>query len=121
MKRLALFVLIFGMGALIAQEPAPQKPEEPKKERRDGGRRPFGGDKGKGPVAPLSFKSLLQKSDKNKDGVLSKDEVDEKTWTRLSKYDKDMDNKVTEKEFADGRKQLLDKALGKKQEDKKKD
>lgn len=118
MKRLALLALLFGMGALIAQEPAPQKPDEPKKE---GPRRPFGGDQGKGPMAPLSYKSLVQKFDKNKDGVLSKDEIDEKTWTRLSKYDKDMDNKVTEKEFTEGRKQLLDKALGKKKEEKKKD
>lgn len=120
MRMLALMGLICGMGILIAQEPAPQKQDEPKKERKEG-RRPFGGEKGKGPFAPPSFKSMLDKFDKNKDGALSKDEVDGKMWDRLGKADKDMDGKVTEKEFADNRKAMLDKALGKKGDGKKKD
>lgn len=118
MRMLALMGLICGMGILVAQEPAPQKQDEPKKEKREG-RRPFGGEKGKGPMGPPSFKGMLDKFDKNKDGALSKDEVDSKMWDRLGKADKDMDGKVTEKEFADNRKALFDKALGKKGEGKK--
>ena len=118
MNRLALLGMICGMGMLVAQEPAPQKPDEPKPERKEG-RRPFGGEKGKGPMAPPSFKSMLEKFDKNKDGALSKDELEGRMWDRVGKADADKDGKVTEKEFADHRKELMEKALGKKGKDRK--
>lgn len=115
MKKLALVVLLYGMSFLVAQEP-PQNKEEPKKERREPGRRPFGPRGEKGPMAPPSFKTMLEKFDKNKDGSLSKDEVEGRMWDRMGKADADKDGKVTEKEFAEHRKTVLDKASGKKKD-----
>ena len=139
MRRVALLGMFVGMGLLVAQEPpkdapakdAPSKDAPAKGEGR--GKGPFGGrfegkgpfgrgEKGKGGFVPPSFKSMLEKSDKNKDGALGKDEVDSKMWDRLGKADADKDGKVTEKEFADNRKAMLDKFAGKKKaEENKKD
>ncbi len=135
MYRLAFFGLVAGMGMLVAQEPVQEKKEgAPAKEGEKRGKGPFGGrfegkgpfgrgEKGKGGFVPPSFKSMLEKSDKNKDGALSKDEVDSKMWDRLGKADADKDGKVTDKEFADSRKAMMDKLAGKKKEseEKKKD
>lgn len=118
MKKLALLALVCGMGVLVAQEP--QKDQPPTKDAPAkgpfgrGGRGPFGSKGEKGPMGPTSWKSLTEKFDKNKDGSLAKDEVDEKTWSRLGKEDADKDGKVTEKEHADYRKAMMDKAFGKK-------
>lgn len=46
-----------------------------------------------------SFETLTSAFDKNKDGILSKDEVPAQVWERLSKADTDKDEKVTLEEF----------------------
>ena len=137
MKNLALMGMFVGLGLLAAQEPQKEAPKDapPKDAPQKGegrGKGPFGGrfegkgpfgrgDKGKGGFVPPSFKAMLEKSDKNKDGALGKDEVDSKMWDRLGKADADKDGKVTEKEFSDNRKAMLDKLSGKKGDEKKKD
>lgn len=112
MKQLALLALMCGMGIVVAQEPpakdAPQN--TPKVEK---GKGPFGKGGPRGKDKPSSFKTMLEKSDKNKDGAISKDEVDEKTWSRLGKEDADKDGKVTEKEHSEFRKSMMEKAFGK--------
>lgn len=119
MKKLALLVMVLGMGILVAQEPAPQQKDNPPVKKE--GRRPFGPRGEKGPMGPPSFKSTLEKFDKNKDGAISKDEVEDKMWERMGKADTDKDGKVTEKEFNDYRKSIMEKALGKKRKDVPKD
>lgn len=117
MKKLALLALICGMGVLVAQEPAPQKGPPPKGEKG----RPFGKGERRG---PLSYKKLLDLHDKDKDGVLSKDELskDSNMWDRWKKADVNMDGKLSEKEFNDYQKELMDRFKGgKKREDQKKD
>lgn len=87
--------------ASSAQDPAPKE------------RRPLAPRDGKAPPAPPSFKEMLEKSDKDKDGAISKSEVDERTWARIGRADADKDGKVTEKEYAAHRKSILDRAAGK--------
>jgi hypothetical protein len=119
MKKLALLGLVCGMGILVAQEPVPQKQDEPKKERREGGPR---GEKGK--FGPISYKKLLETNDKDKDGVLSKEELSggRNMWDRWKKADINMDGKLDEKEFNDYQKKLVERFKGgKRGEDKKKD
>jgi hypothetical protein len=116
MKKLALLVLICGMGVLVAQEPAPQKGPPPKEEK---GRPPFGKDRG-----PISWKKLIETNDKDKDGFLSKEELSggRNMWDRWKKADVDMDGKLSEKEFNDYQKEVMERFKGgKKREDRKKD
>lgn len=42
---------------------------------------------------------FFQRLDKNKDDVLTKDEVPERLWTRISKADKNNDGKITKEEL----------------------
>ncbi len=46
-----------------------------------------------------SFATLTSAFDKNKDGILSKEEVPEQVWERFSKADADKNEKVTVEEF----------------------
>jgi len=115
MRALALLGLFVGMGVLLAQEPVQDKKDKfpPKGEKRGGER--FG---------PISWKKLLETSDKDKDGLLSKEELSggRDMWSRWSKADVDMDGKLSEKEFNDYQKKLMDRFKGGKgREEKKKD
>jgi hypothetical protein len=124
MKKLALLALMCGMGFLVAQEPG-NTPDKKPPTKEEGGRRPFGpkgGDKGK--FGPISYKKLLETHDKDKDGVLSKDELSggRNMWERWQKADVNMDNKLDEKEFNDYQKNLMERFKGgKRGEDRKKD
>ena len=112
MKKLALLALLCGMGFLVAQEPSKDQPPV---------KRPFG-DKGKS--GPLSFKKLLETNDKDKDGVLSKEELSggRNMWERWQKADINKDGKIDEKEFNDFQKKLMERFKGGKNgEGKKKD
>lgn len=127
MNKLALLAMVLGMGILVAQEPVPQQKDSPPKKEvpsKGEGKRPFGGDKGKGGFGPLSYKKLLETNDKDKDGVLSKEELSggRNMWERWQKADVNMDNKLDEKEFNDYQKKLMERFRGgKRGEDKKKD
>lgn len=114
MKKLALLGLVCGMGMLIAQEPAPVKPDEPKKDRKEGGPR---GEKSK--FGPISWKKLLETNDKDKDGLLSKEELSggRNMWDRWQKADEDKDGKLSEKEFNDYQKKVLERFKGGKKKD----
>ncbi len=123
MRALAMLALVLGMGVLVAQEPAPQKDFPPAKGEKGGprGKGPFGGDKGG--RGPISYKKLLETNDKDKDGVLSKDELSGRNmWDRWQKADVNMDGKIDEKEFNDYQKKLMERFKGgKRGEEKKKD
>lgn len=102
MRLLSALAMAFCLAsASSAQDPAPKE------------RRPLLPRDGKAPPAPPSFKEMLEKSDKDKDGAISKSEVDEKAWARIGRADADKDGKVTEKEYAAHRKSILDRAAGK--------
>jgi hypothetical protein len=119
MKKLALLGLMCGMGLLIAQEPA-QKDQPPVKVPPTKGERP----KGKGGFGPLSYKKLLETNDKDKDGVLSKEELSggRNMWERWQKADVNMDGKIDEKEFNDYQKKIMERFKGgKNREERKKD
>jgi hypothetical protein len=121
MKKLALLGLLCGMGFLVAQEPAKDQPPVKVPPVKGEGKRPFG-EKGKS--GPLSFKKLLEANDKDKDGVLSKEELSggRNMWERWQKADVNMDNKIDEKEFDDFQKKLMERFKGgKRGEGKKKD
>ena len=57
---------------------------------------PFGGAGRQGPPSPSS---LLEHFDKNKDGKLTKDELPEFLWNRLSKADTNSDGEITKDEI----------------------
>lgn len=57
--------------------------------------------KGKGKGNPGEF---IKRMDKNEDGNLSKDEVPEQLWARISALDKDGDSSISREEFAAGAK-----------------
>lgn len=57
---------------------------------------PFGGVGRQGPPSPSS---LLEHFDKNKDGKLTKDELPEFLWNRLSKADTNSDGEITKDEI----------------------
>lgn len=124
MKKLALLVLLCGMGILVAQEPPVEKKGDPAKPV-DGGKDsrkkgPFGGDKGK--FGPISWKKILETSDKDKDGFLSKEELSggRNMWDRWQKADEDKDGKLSEKEFNDYQKKLMERFKGVRGKDEKK-
>ncbi len=123
MRALALLGLFVGLGILVAQEPAPKQDPPAKSDRPLGkGRPPFG--KGGDRAGPLSWKKLLETNDKDKDGFLSKDELSggRNMWDRWQKADVDKDGKLSEKEFNDYQKQLMERFKGGKgREEKKKD
>jgi hypothetical protein len=134
MNKLALLSLVCGMGILVAQEPPAEKKDGPAKpldggKGPRGGKGPFGGDKGpfggdKGKFGPISYKKLLETNDKDKDGVLSKEELSggRNMWDRWQKADEDKDGKLSEKEFNDYQKKLMERFKGgKRGEDRKKD
>ena len=56
---------------------------------------------GKGPHRKPG--ALLERADKNGDGLIGKDEVPERAWERLGKLDKDGDDAVSKEELAAGR------------------
>ncbi|MEX2578140.1 MAG: hypothetical protein WD342_03705 [Verrucomicrobiales bacterium] len=63
--------------------------------------RPGGKRKGKGPGGePGEF---FKNADTNEDGKLSRDEVSDPLWSRISRLDKDDDNAVSREEFAAAR------------------
>ena len=119
MRSLALLSLFVGLGCLVAQEPAP-KQDAPKGEQPLGKGRPLGKGEKSG---PLSWKKLLETNDKDKDGLLSKEELSggRNMWERWQKADVDMDGKLSEKEFNDYQKKLMERFKGKKKEENKKD
>lgn len=119
MRMLALLALFVGLGVLAAQEPQPLNKKDgppPKGSRGGKGDRPMRG-------GPISWKKLIDDSDADKDGLLSKDELSKNRnmWDRWQKADVDKDGKISEKEFNDYQKKVLEKFRGKKSEDKKKD
>jgi hypothetical protein len=122
MNKLALLALMYGMGILLAQEPPVEKKGDPAKpldggKGPRGGKGPFGGEKGK--FGPLNWKKMLEVSDKDKDGFLSKDELSggRNMWDRWQKADEDKDGKLSEKEFNDYQKKLMDRFKGGKKKD----
>lgn len=126
MRIIALLAMFVGMGILAAQEPAPKDNPPSKGDRPlDGKKGPFGkgGERG----GPLNWKKLVETNDKDKDGFLSKDELSggRNMWDRWKKADVDMDGKLSEKEFNDYQKQLMEKFKGargsRRGEEKKKD
>ena len=124
MRALALLGLFVGMGILVAQEPAPKQDPPAKSDRPLGGkgRSPFGKDGER--RGPLSWKKLIETKGKDKDGFLSKDELSSQSnmWDRWQKADVDKDGKLSEKEFNDYQKQLMERFKGGKgREEKKKD
>jgi hypothetical protein len=124
-RLLCILALVFGMGILVAQEPVPQKngPKQQDVPMKDGKGVPPRG-KGGERRGPLSWKKLVDSMDKNKDSFLSKDELNVKSnmWDRWQKGDVDMDGKLSEKEFDDYQKKLMDRFKGGKgREDRKKD
>ena len=123
MRSLVLASMFFGLGCLIAQEPAPQKQDPPAKTDRPlgKGRPPFGKGEKSG---PLSWKKLVETNDKDKDGLLSKEELSggRNMWDRWQKADTDKDGKLSEKEFNDYQKKLMERFKdGKNKEENKKD
>ena len=119
-RLLAMFGLVCGMGILVGQEPVPMNgPKQQDVPMKDGKGVPPRGKRG-----PLSWKKLVDSMDKNKDSLLSKDELNVKSnmWDRWQKGDVDMDGKLSEKEFDDYQKKLMDRFKGGKgREDRKKD
>lgn len=119
-KLLSIFLLACGMGILVAQEPAPSQGP-------DKGPPPMKGGKGGPPMGkrgPLSWKKLLELHDKDKDGLLSKEELSKGSnmWDRWQKGDEDKDGKLSEKEFDAYQKKLMERFRGGKgKEDRKKD
>ena len=87
-----LFALAaFGTSALALAEPK----AEPRCEGHDGKGKGHGGhDKG----------ARFKKADKNNDGFLTKDEVGDKRWTRIQVADANKDNKVSQAEMQQARK-----------------
>ena len=123
MRALALLGLFVGMGILVAQEPAP-KQDPPTKGDRPLGKGRFPGGKDGEKRGPLSWKKLVESKDKDKDGFLSKDELSggSNMWDRWQKADADKDGKLSEKEFNDYQKQVMEKFRGgRKKEENKKD
>jgi hypothetical protein len=114
MKKLALLGLVCGMGILVAQEPPVEKKDSPVKPLDGKGPR---GEKGK--FGPISWKKLLETNDKDKDGLLSKDELSggRNMWDRWQKADEDKDGKLSEKEFNDFQKKLMERFKGGKKKD----
>jgi len=124
MRALALLGLFVGMGILVAQEPAPQKQDVPAKGDRPMGKGRSPGSKDGEKRGPLSWKKLLETNDKDKDGLLSKEELSggRNMWDRWNKADANKDDKLSEKEFDDYQKQLMERFKGgRKREENKKD
>jgi len=121
MNKLALLGLVCGMGILLGQEPPVEKKDGPAKPLEGGkgsrGKGPFGGEKGK--FGPISWKKMLETSDKDKDGFLSKEELSggRNMWDRWQKADEDKDGKLSEKEFNDYQKKLMERFKGGKKKD----
>ena len=122
-RLLAMFGLVCGMGILVGQEPVPMNGPKQDIPMKDGNGVPPRG-KGGERRGPLSWKKLVDSMDKNKDSLLSTDELNVKSnmWDRWQKGDVDMDGKLSEKEFDDYQKKLMDRFKGGKgREDRKKD
>ena len=75
-------------------EGPPSDTKKPRGERPQGGQRPQGGKREK-----PSFDKLLADMDKNKDGKLSKDEVQGPLKNDFAKVDKNKDGFITADEF----------------------
>lgn len=65
--------------------------------------------KGKGKGNPGEF---IKRMDKNEDGNLSKDEVPEQLWARISQLDKDGDSSISREELAAGAKGRMEQGRG---------
>jgi len=121
MKKLVMLVMLCGMGMLVAQEPVQKKGDEKPLDGGKGrGKGPFGGEKGK--FGPISWKKMLETSDKDKDGFLSKEELTggRNMWDRWQKADEDKDGRLSEKEFNDYQKKLMERFKGVRGKDEKK-
>ncbi len=76
----------------------PAKSDAPKSPPNFGGRR-FGRGLGFGPKGPPSVDSIFERSDKNKDGKLTKDEMPEFIWNGMLSSDTDKDGAITKAEL----------------------
>ncbi|MGE0608731.1 MAG: hypothetical protein AB7O62_16675 [Pirellulales bacterium] len=93
-------------------EAEPTKPEAPQAEAGEKGRRPrFGRGPGGGfrPMKRPTVDSIFERSDKNKDGKLTKDEIPDFFWKGISTADTDKDDAVNKAELEEHFKKIRER------------